>query len=227
MIFLKVISLILFLILFILIFVFFTFILFAFSSLEFCRSKLKIDTRRKEKIEENYCFRFSLKLFGIIPWVWININKEKVNKVKESIRFNKLKLKMLKNVFDNKKNIMKLNLFNGFKIVKLLKINLKKLQFNLSFDTEDVNFTSYLTALIGAIVGILIGNIGEKYSLEKYRYIITPTFLNSKFLKLDLNCIFNVKMVHIITVIYLLLKKRSDKKYARTSNRRAYDYSNE
>ena len=66
------------------------------------------------------------------------------------------------------------------------------------------------------------------YKKEKYEYKIKPIFGKQNFLKICIDCIINLKMVHIINIIYILKKKRSVNKYdKRTSDRRAYAYSNE
>ena len=44
--------------------------------------------------------------------------------------------------------------------------------------------------------------------------------------KIDLNCIFSLKMIHIINIMWLILRKRDDKN-GRTSNRRFNAYSYE
>ena len=209
------------LIIFILILMFFLLVLIVFSTIELNICNLKIDTRKVEKINGNNTINVSLRLFGKLKWLSIKINSKKI---KESKKFNKIKYKLVKNILDNKQKMMNVN---KLKTIKMLKIKLNYLNLDLSFDTEDVNFTSYLTALLGGIIGILIGNIGEQYKKEKYKYIIVPAYNNSKFIRINLNCIFSIKMVHIINVIFMFLNKRSDKKYARTSNRGSYGYSNE
>ena len=116
--------------------------------------------------------------------------------------------------------------FNLLKILQKLHIKLEKLKLNLSFDTEDVNITSYSTVFFSTFIGTLIGICGNNNN-NNYKFIITPVYNNKKFFIINLNCIFKVKLVHIINVIFLIIQKRSEVKYARTSNRRTYDYSNE
>ena len=199
-------------------------ILLIFSTLELNVSNFDLDTRRIKKVNSNYIFTISLKLFGLICFFKFKVDSKKIRKIKDRKSFDRLKLKIIENTIKNKRKMININYL---KVIKMLEIKLKKLKLDLSFDTEDVCFTSYLVAFISAIIGILIGSIGEKYDNEKYSYLVTPYFLNSKFLSINLNCIFNVKLVHIITVIILIIKKRSEEKYERASNRRTYDYSNE
>ncbi len=55
-----------------------------------------------------------------------------------------------------------------------------------------------------------------------------PIYEDKNRIKLILNCIIQVKLVHIISIIYYVVKKRKEKrKYERASNRRSYDYSYE
>ena len=63
---------------------------------------------------------------------------------------------------------------------------------------------------------------------EHYNYTIEPIYQNKNIYKIQFNCIIQVKMVHIINVIYIFLKKgRSDLNERTTSNRRSYGYSYE
>ena len=60
---------------------------------------------------------------------------------------------------------------------------------------------------------------------KENRFIINPLYINKNLLNLELNCIFETKLIHIIYVIYILNEKRRDDKNVRTSNRRSYGYS--
>lgn len=61
---------------------------------------------------------------------------------------------------------------------------------------------------------------------NKTEFRIIPLYNFGNSIKFNLNCIISVKIVHIIYVIYILLKTRR-RKNERTSNRRSYDYSYE
>ncbi len=66
--------------------------------------------------------------------------------------------------------------------------------------------------MIGGIIGILIGLNVENYNKKDCYYRIIPDYGYKKFVRLNLDCIFNIKVVHIINVLILLLKKRSEVK---------------
>lgn len=87
--------------------------------------------------------------------------------------------------------------------------------------------TSAIITALASIIGIGLARIIEIYNKEKYSYEIYPIYQNKNLIKLDLNCIIKVKMVHIISIIYLIVKKRRVEKSERTSNRMSYDYSYE
>jgi len=70
--------------------------------------------------------------------------------------------------------------------------------------------------------GIIFGITNPK----KSEFIVKPLYNLGNSIKFNLNCIISVKVVHIIYVIYILLKKRRASN-ERASNRRSYDYSYE
>ena len=74
-----------------------------------------------------------------------------------------------------------------------------------------------------------IANIFYK-KVENYKnqnFTIKPIYINQNLINILIDGIFEIKMIHIINIIYILNKKEGVKKYERTSNRRSYDYSYE
>ena len=111
---------------------------------------------------------------------------------------------------------------------KRLKIKLEEFHFVLELGTKDVLITSAMIAFLSSVLGIAIARVIKKYQEEKYEYKMIPVYQNKNIINLNLNCIIQVKMVHIICIIFTLLRKRKEKqKHERTSNRRSYDYSYE
>jgi len=111
-------------------------------------------------------------------------------------------------------------------IFKNDKIKKEKIYLNLKIGTEDAALTSYIVATLYTIISLFIAKQIDKISRNNYRYEIIPLYINKNELKLSINCIVSIKLVHIINVIYVL-KRKDDEKNGRTSNRRAYDNSNE
>ena len=80
---------------------------------------------------------------------------------------------------------------------------------------------------ISSIISIILARNIETYDKTKYKYIITPKFEDETIVKIKLNYKIDIKIVHIINVIYMLIKKRSVKYDERASNRRTYASLNE
>ena len=106
-------------------------------------------------------------------------------------------------------------------------MKMEELDLNIEMGAENPVATAFLVAGIASGLSILLGSKVRQENSRKYRYKITPMYIQRNFFKMQLNCIIAVKMVHIMNMIYLLLKKRSGKKYDRTSNRRSYGYGDE
>ena len=120
-----------------------------------------------------------------------------------------------------------LSFSDGLEIIKKSKIELEFFKTNIKIGTEDIIFTSFIVTILSSLLGIGLAKAIKKYTENKFYYSILPVYGKNNMLDIDLNCIINVKLVHIIYVIYMFSKKRSEKKYERTSNRGSYDYSYE
>ena len=109
---------------------------------------------------------------------------------------------------------------------KKLDINIEEFHLKLEFGTQDVIITSAILTILASLLGGVFARYIHHYEKEKYEYKMTPIYENKNIVKLFLNCIIQVRLVHIIRIIYYFIKKRKEnKKYERTSNRRSYDYS--
>lgn len=128
------------------------------------------------------------------------------------------------------KNIKTVQNLGGFsflrEVQKLLKIRLRKLHLKATIGIEDAVLTSLLVGILGAILSILLPKVAIPGKEKNYYYEIQPNFHKNMY-KIDLDCIISVKMVHIISVIYMVFKKKGEKKHERTSNRRSYEYGYE
>lgn len=210
-------------------------------SLKISINRILVDTKNNNF---DYEIKVGLYLVKKIRIIAIKINKEKMAKIEQTIeklnrskilkklsKFNieKMSLKLEKKL---KKEIINKNIkpIEAVEIIlKNLKIETLKFKMDLRIGLEDVIITSFLIAILSSILSIAlkftVNNIKDG---NKYYYKILPIYRNENVLKLNLNCIINIKMVHIINIIYIFLGKkgRSDKN-ERTSNRRSYDYCHE
>lgn len=213
----------------ILIIIIIRYLVITFSTLRIDINELSINNK-----SNNYLIIIKLMLFNKITWFKLKINKEKIKKWQIS-KWNKIidkitGIKLIKNfkniqkiIFENWKEIVKENLF---KTIKRLDININKLNLKLNIGTEDAILTSFIVATLYSIISVVLANTIKKFNKEKYSYLITPYYTERNFFEIELNCIINVKMVHIINMIKFLRKKES-RFNERASNRRIDDNSNE
>lgn len=225
--------------------VFFSIIIFSIviilnSSFKLSVNKLIIDTEIKQY---DYEFKFGLYFINKIRIIGFKINKKRVEKIKKEIK--KLEdsknLKIISKIDTSKifsklekrlKEQIKKNDINILKIIKVIFINLKlqtlKYKMNLQLGIEDVALNSILIVMISTIVSIILKQTVKNIkNYNNYFYKISPVYGKGNIFKLSLNCIINLKLVHIINIIYLVNKEGRCDKYVRKSNRRSYDYCHE
>ena len=183
-------------------------------------STLKIDIEKfnYKSRKKNFIIYFEIYLFNIIKVFSYKIDDFNIEKIKQNGKNKKIKRKV-----KGKKNIeIKIK-----DIPTILKLNprISKLSMHIDLGTENVILTSYMVAIIGSVISIILPYFYKKYEKEKYIYNIYPNYKEGNNLKISINCIIEIKMVHIINVIYLLMKKTEVSVNERTtSNRRANGY---
>ena len=195
------------------------FIMLILSTIQIEINNLNFDSSKtKSKRLQEYLFIIKLKLFNKITWIKLKINKTKINKAKNSKFYKKVVLNKIKNIKG----------MQDLKVLKELEIKIDKLNLFFEFCIENSAVTAFSTVIISTLISVILSIFANGYKKEKYEYKIKPIFGKQNFLKICIDCIISLKMVHIINIIYILKKKRSVNKYdKRTSDRRTYAYSNE
>lgn len=205
--------------------IFFTFMILALilSTISIRIEKLEISNLNTlSKITYDFDIYFELLFLNKLKMLSIKADKKKILQLNSNIQ---LKNKMQNMDFKRiKQDFPKIKLKD---ILKKLNIQVSKFNFKFEIGTEDVIITTGIIAVVASALGIILARVIKKYDKEKYNYEIKPIYKNKNLINLYLNCIIKVKMVHIICIIYFLLRKRRVKNNERTSNRRAYDYSYE
>lgn len=188
-------------------------------------STLRIDIKEfmliNKKIE-NIKIEISLNLFNKFKWIKLTIDNQKIRKIQNNQKFksfNKILDKKLlrKNIKirDIIKNDYK-QITQEFNNIKLEKINLKA-----DISTKDIKATAFIVTILSSILAI---TLAKKINNPKFE--IRPTYLEKNYIYLSINCIFSIKLVHIINIYKKLERKGVHQKYGRTSNRRTYANSN-
>lgn len=152
----------------------------------------------------------------------LEVENFEINKADIIIKFGILKFKLnkekLKKIISSNKSKIKLEVNDFKEIIK--KIEIPKLNINAKFGTGEPNSTAFFVAIVSSIIGIALAR-----KIENPRYTIEPVYGNMNYIFLSINCIFEIKLVHIIN-IFIKLKRKEYQKYGRTPNRRSYVGSN-
>ena len=189
-------------------------------------SKIRIDVKKfeycsanKKHINPNYYLQLSWIILNKIPIIKIKLNKHTVKKLKLKDKFVDIDVKM----WEERKKIDK----ETISIIKKIDFAIRKLKLKIDIGTANSAVTSLLVPIISTLISFLLRN--KMKTKEEQTYIVQPIYKDQNYLNITISGIFDIKMNHIINVIYLLYRKekRGVKKYERTSNRGSYDYSYE
>ena len=198
-------------------------VIIVLSEIRFNIGNYEYSTNYRTNIKTNNEIKLQLYFVGKIKIFSINVYNRKVSR-----KFNKNVLEnKLKQIKDNIKPLSKIEKHKRKEELKELirnfirKIKIKKVKINIEFDTEDPVVTSYLLAVFYTIIPCIIKSNIDDFSKENYQLNITPTYKFTNYFYISLNCIFSIKIVHIINMLILnLFRKERNKKYERSSNRR-------
>ena len=183
-----------------------------------------ISILNRKHINNNYCIILKLCILKNLPIIKIQLTEEKLNKFKSNV---KLKEKIRKEIgkIDVKKIKKEITSSKLKKISKTIKILIEKFNLKIELGTENAVVTAMIIPFISTLISFLLRNKVEKY--KKQKYDIKPVFLNKNMLNIEFSGIFQIKMIHIINIIYILNKKEGEDRNERTSDRRSYAYSYE
>lgn len=139
---------------------------------------LIIDTDAEEKINEDGKIYVYLLLFNKIKLFRKNVRNIPMKDVKfEKSDFD---IKIFKN-----KDIK----INYLELIQNINIDIKNIDLNVNIGTEDAGITAILVGILAGILGIII---------KKPRYQILPIYANRNLLKINLNGIFTIYLMHYI-----------------------------
>ena len=162
--------------------------------------------------------QIGIYLFNKIKIFSLKIDEKKIKKLSNSkftLKFKNLDFKKIP------KNMLTPNRIKEY--LKILNINLEKINLNIEIDTENVLIVTFLIPVISSVIAIILSSTVKKYKEEKYYYSVKPLYRGKNQIKLYGNCIISLKMVHIMHIIYILFREGRKNKNERTSNRRLND----
>lgn len=192
-------------------------LLIIFSKIRIEVVNFKFSSEWKRHINKDYKVIIKLCILNKIPILKINITKTRMEKLKLKDKIKDIDFKVIQ---DNKKFDKKL-----VKAIKKSNIDIDYINLNVELGTENACLTSIIVPAISTFLAILFRKKVKQF--EKQIFIIKPVYINQNLINIALSGIFEIKMIHIINIIYVLNRKEGVKKYGRTSNRRSYDYGYE
>ena len=178
--------------------------------------EIKVETENFEIRIKNKNFEINKKGTLIIRFNILN----KINLFKFTTSINQFELQESRNKYDKIKNhIVKNDNIKIKDIQKKLKLKYENIKLNIEIGEENAAITAVLTGVISSIVSVIIGKYFS--DIKQINWNVQPMY-NINILKLSLNCIISVKLIHIINTIFMM-RKEGDKD-ARTSNRKNLKY---
>lgn len=205
-----------FLFIFLLVFMIFICILI-FSKIRIEIINFKFTSMSEKHLNEDYKIIIKLRIFSKFTIFKIILTEKKLKRLNLQQEAKIIKTRIIENKSKIDKKI--------FKVMKKIKINIKKINLSIDIGTEDASLTALLVAIISSITGVIFRK--SIIDSKKQIFKIVPVYVNKNLININVSGIFEIKMIHIINIIYVLNKKEGVKKNERTSNRRTYDYSYE
>ncbi len=206
-------------------FVFLTIIIVVFTGIIFSKivieiNNLHISTNKLKKLNNDYKVIFRIYLFGKIPIIKTIYTNRKIKQLKINNKFKKIKLqhivKQLRKNTRIDKKIAKIFIKDMFEIINI--------KLKIEIGTQNATLTAILVGIISTILSIVLRS--KINNIKKQKFKIIPIY-NKNIVNINISGIFAIKVIHIINIIYILIKEKGEIKYERTSNRKTYDYSYE
>ena len=181
-------------------------------------STLKIEVNKLHITNTNTNFEIefvaSIAIYFLNKFKFLKLTIDD-DKIKEGVKTGKIDVNKIKNNGQFNKDSLKL--------LKKLKVDIEYFKLEGEFSTFNTVLSAWLYGIISAIIPILIGTkINGKY-INNIRFL---NIIENK-ININFNCIISVKIVNIINILHYSKKKGGVENNGKSSNRRAYAYSNE
>lgn len=194
-------------------------VILIFSKIRIQIINFRFSSQTQRHINKDYKIVIKLYILGFLPILKISITKAKLKKIKLKEKIKNVDFSYLEENPSFNKEI--------WKAIKKLNVSIKNINLHVDIGTENASLTSIIVPAISTIVAIVLRK--KLKNFENQIFMIHPIYQNQNLVNLSVSGIFEIKMCHIINIIYMLNKKerKGVKKYERTSHRRTYDYSYE
>ena len=199
-----------FIILGIIIFITLTMLVFTLSNTKLEIKKLHI-SNLDEKLKVDFVLNIGIYFLNKVKIIKFTIDNYKASNLLKS---GKLDINKFKKNNAINKDIIKSIKRDDF-IIEYLKIE-------GYFGTFNTVLSSWIYGITNAIIPVLIARKLEGSYINNIEFLN----VNENKININLNCIISIKMVNIINILHYL-KKKGGKDNGKSSDRRAYAYSNE
>ncbi len=166
-------------------------------------NNLKVNTENQEILNKDYIVEISVIILHKIKIIKQNIKNIDSKNIRVGNRTISTKAFKKKDINIDYKLLIK-------------NISVKKVKLNIEIGTENAALTAIIVGFISAIIGIII-------KMPKYKII--PIYNGKNLLKIDLDCIIRIYLIHYIyeQILNKISKRKKVKNNERTSNRKPYD----
>ena len=192
--------------------------------------KMRNNTKMKIKV--------SLKI-GKIPWLFIKLDKSKIEKIYLLIKKNEIKNNI--DVEEQQKKIISmLKNRNIRKQVVSIDLNLTKLKLEIRIANKEYPVTAYITSFVAILISNILPYITKEQSnkaiTKNIYYKVEPVYVNKNAYDILADVTLNIKIYQIIFTLIRInketngknkIKKKEGKNYGRTSNRKFNEHSYE
>jgi len=185
--------------------------IFSLSNTKLEIEKLHI-TNVEDKIKLDFVLNIGIYFLNKFKLIKFTIDNYKIQNLLQSGKLDINKFKQNKAI---NLDVLKSFKYHDFKI--------EYFKIDGYFSTFNTVLSSWLYAFINAIIPILIARRIEGKYINKLEFLN----INKNQININLNCIISVKMVNIINILHYLKKKGGNDNDGKSSDRRAYVYSNE
>lgn len=204
--------------LYILIFAIITIIALIFSTIQIEIKNIKLSAS-SNKLAIDPTYKISIKVY-VLKKIKILDKQIKNDDFKNQDKFKKMQNKITVQMKNNGKNFQ----VEQIKILRNLKIEVKKMNFNVKIGTENAALTAIIVGMMYAIIPNIFNYFFDLEENTKFK--IEPIYENKNLLNISFEGIFKLDLIHIINTYKVLIRKERKKNYDRTSNRRPYAYNN-
>ncbi len=193
------------------------FILIILSRIRIEIINFKFSSQTKRHINKEYKIVIKLCIFKKVPIINVNITKTKLEKLNLKNKIKDINLKLIQNKNKLDKKVLQ--------TMRKLNMNIDYINLKIELGTENAMLTAIIVPAISTFLAISLRK--KINNFENLIFYIDPIYINQNLINIELSGIFEIRMIHIISIIYRLSNKKGVGKYERTSNRRSYDYSYE